>query len=137
MEGLAALAAYLVKTQEMNFLHQRFDEQTDVQPYSVFISAVDSMDVRSLLWKKVLEESDNGILFLDARMGADTMQLFLVVLLHEDAIKFYEGTCFPKRKPRRYPVRPKRPCTSMTIAGRRPTPSPSSSWGVRCRPCRS
>ena len=95
-----------------------FDEEVSIQPYTVFISAVDSMTVRQIMWDRVLNESDLGTLFVDARMGVDTMQLYLVDLLNEDAIDFYQTTLFPEEEAEEIPCTSKASMyLSLVIAG--------------------
>ena len=121
IDGLHELMHVLIPEEQehgFSYYEARLDEDTDISPYTVIVSAVDSMNVRQLLWEKTLEEADGAFIFVDARMGMDTMQLFLVDLLNDDAIDFYYETLFPEEEAEEVPCTSKATMyLSMVIAG--------------------
>lgn len=68
----------------------------------VVISAVDSMEVRSLIWKSV--KMKFGVpLFIDGRMGLEFARLYSLRPTDADASAFYESTLYSDENAERLP----------------------------------
>lgn len=59
--------------------------------FDTVIVAVDSMDTRKLIWDYY---KSKGCLFIDGRMGAQTLRAYAIHTNNEDQVKFYEGTLY-------------------------------------------
>ena len=93
VDGLRDLIEQLVDTTDAThqFLDEKVTADTDLGGYTVIIAAVDSMGMRQEIWDRVMEGADSAHLFVDARMGADSFQVFTVDLTAEDAVERYES----------------------------------------------
>jgi molybdopterin-synthase adenylyltransferase len=93
VDGLRELVEQLVDTSESThqFLDEKVTADTDLSAFTIIIAAVDSMGMRQEIWQNVMEGGDSAHLFVDARMGADSFQVFSVDLTVEDAIERYES----------------------------------------------
>ena len=59
----------------------------------VVISAVDSMTARQMIWKSV-KLKKSVTLFIDARMGAEILRLYVLRPVDLDACEFYEANLY-------------------------------------------
>ena len=86
-----------------------FNERYVDQPLSeVVISGVDSMESRKLIWKSVREKPDVK-LYLDARMGLETLVVYAVrPQIKEDRVLYSESLCTDAEALQE-------PCTARTI----------------------
>lgn len=68
---------------------KRFQEVDSADFGGIVICALDSLSQRKELWEKV--ELCGGVdFFVDARMGGETMRIFPVVMLDENAVSAYD-----------------------------------------------
>ena len=118
VDGLRDLMQQLVADIDCQFCDEKVTVETDLSEYSIIIAAVDSMETRQEIWDNVLQGADAARLFVDARMGADSFQVFTVDMVSDEAIERYEEYLFPPEESIEVP------CTmratmylSMVIAG--------------------
>lgn len=74
---------------------------------TVIISAVDSIEVRKIIWEAV--KKSDALLYIDSRMGGKIFSVFTVDMTNKKAIKAYEARLFAAGKPLDVP------CTERTI----------------------
>jgi len=78
--------------QEINVkaVQKKFDGN-DINP--IVICAVDSMKERKEIWKKIKYQAQAS-LYIDARMGGETMRIYAINPCDPDHIEFYEKTFY-------------------------------------------
>lgn len=82
---------------EINPIFGKYDEvKLETKP-RVIICAVDSLKTRKEIWDS-LQTEDHWDCFIDARMGGETLRLFVINPLHEPSVTKYEKSLTSKAK---------------------------------------
>lgn len=80
-----------------------------VGPKTILIAAVDSMDVRKVIWEELAKDNPSVRLFIDPRMGAEVYRQYSINPVDPDWQKFYEENCYTSEKA------VEAPCTERSI----------------------
>lgn len=84
------MVANMIGEDNIQAFDKRFEE-SDVVKTPVIISAVDNMQVRSMLFEKALEHCE---LFIDGRMNAEIAELYSVPINKKTTIDYYKNSLF-------------------------------------------
>lgn len=74
----------------------------------LMISAIDSMDTRIKIWKKI-KDNEKCKLYIEARMGGELMRVYAIDPLNLEHQEFYEKVLYPSKEAKELP------CTAQAI----------------------
>jgi molybdopterin/thiamine biosynthesis adenylyltransferase len=92
---------------ELQINPEKFDENSKLPSSQIVISAVDSMEERKRIWKKI--KNENVKFYIDTRMGGEVGEVLIVKPHDPDGITEYEKTLYDDKEA--LPL----PCTAQSI----------------------